>query len=119
MWTYTYTSPYFIMAWCLIKHKDNFIFIGFEIITAAAMKSTFFWDITSSSPVDVRGRFRGTHCLHLLGSKSKHIKKPESNRLQSSALKMEPVPSSETSEIFCRTTRPYIAEVSNFTSHLP
>jgi hypothetical protein len=25
-WSYTYTPQYAFMAWCLIKHRDNFIF---------------------------------------------------------------------------------------------
>jgi len=26
-WIYTCTHPYVFMAWCLVKHRDNFIFI--------------------------------------------------------------------------------------------
>jgi hypothetical protein len=28
----------------LIKHKNNFTFIGFEVLTAVVMKSTIFWE---------------------------------------------------------------------------
>jgi hypothetical protein len=27
IWSYTSTPPYAFMAWCLLKHRDNFIFI--------------------------------------------------------------------------------------------
>jgi hypothetical protein len=26
VWSYTSTPPYFFMAWCLVKHRDNFTF---------------------------------------------------------------------------------------------
>jgi hypothetical protein len=26
-WGYTYTSQYVFMAWCLVKHRDSFIFL--------------------------------------------------------------------------------------------
>jgi len=25
-WSYAFTAPYVSMAWCLVKHKDNFTF---------------------------------------------------------------------------------------------
>jgi hypothetical protein len=25
-WLYTSTPPYYFMAWCLVKHMDNFMF---------------------------------------------------------------------------------------------
>jgi hypothetical protein len=27
-WSYTSTPQYVFMAWCLVKHRDNFTFIG-------------------------------------------------------------------------------------------
>jgi hypothetical protein len=29
-WSYTSTPRYAFMAWCLVKHKDNFTFIGIK-----------------------------------------------------------------------------------------
>jgi hypothetical protein len=39
--------------------------VGFEILTAMAMKSFVFWDTTPCSPLKVNCRFRGTCRLHL------------------------------------------------------
>jgi hypothetical protein len=33
---------------------------GFEVLTAAIMKISVFWDITPCSPLKVNRRFRGT-----------------------------------------------------------
>jgi hypothetical protein len=48
-------------------YEDECIFteVGFLDLTAATMKSTIFWDVTSYNPVDVFRRFGGMHCRHL------------------------------------------------------
>jgi hypothetical protein len=38
--------------------------IGFEVLTAMAMKSSLLWDVTPCSPLKVNGRFEETHRLH-------------------------------------------------------
>jgi hypothetical protein len=29
-WSYTSALPYVFMAWCLVKHRDNFTFLSFS-----------------------------------------------------------------------------------------
>jgi hypothetical protein len=43
--------------------------VGFEVLTAVTIKSSFFWDITPCHVVKVNQRFRGTYWLHLCGRK--------------------------------------------------
>jgi hypothetical protein len=38
----------------------------FQIITAASMKMTVFWDIAACSLVEIDRRFRGDFCLGLM-----------------------------------------------------
>jgi hypothetical protein len=52
-----------------------------EVLTAVAMKSSVFWDITTCGPLKVNLRFEGTYRLCLQGqrihgdvSRSSHIK---------------------------------------------
>jgi hypothetical protein len=62
-----------------------------QILTAAVMKMTVFWGIASCSLVEIDRRFRDAYCLNhpdLL-----------------IALMMEAASTSETSVIFCGTTR--------------
>jgi hypothetical protein len=42
-------------------------FVGYEIFTAVAMKSSVFWDVTPYSPLKVNWRFRGRYRLHSEG----------------------------------------------------
>jgi hypothetical protein len=35
-----------------------------QVITAARMKTTAFWDLAPCSPDEVDRRFRGAYCLH-------------------------------------------------------
>jgi hypothetical protein len=69
----------------------------FEILTAAVMKSTIFWNITPCSPLSVNRRFGGTSRLHLQGWKNKFSMKPA-------------IYCSGTSVDTQRTTRRYIPE---------
>jgi hypothetical protein len=41
--------------------------VGFEVLPAVVMNSSFFWDITLSSLLKVNQRFGGTCRLHLQG----------------------------------------------------
>jgi hypothetical protein len=41
---------------------------GSEALTAMALKSTAFWDMTLRSSVEDRRRFWGTHCLHQISA---------------------------------------------------
>jgi hypothetical protein len=46
---------------------DQFLLVGFEVLTAVVMKSSIFCDITPCSPFIVNRRFGGTYRLHLQG----------------------------------------------------
>jgi hypothetical protein len=39
-WSYTSTPPYVFMAWCLVKHRDNFTFIFISISNAKITKNS-------------------------------------------------------------------------------
>jgi hypothetical protein len=43
------------------------MFVRFQVLTAASMKVTVFWDVTPCSLVEVYRRFRGACCLHHQG----------------------------------------------------
>jgi hypothetical protein len=108
-WSYTYTSPNAFMLWCLIKHRDNFTLVGFQILQALDVKSSVFCDITPCSLLKIIRRFGGIYlidlqvllatCLRLLSCLA-----------YSSTLKMEATCSSETSVDFLQKTRRYIPE---------
>jgi hypothetical protein len=42
----------------------------FQVLTAATIKMTAFWDLASSSLVEVDRRFRGAYYLHYKGNES-------------------------------------------------
>jgi hypothetical protein len=42
----------------------KFVKVRFQVITAASMKMTVFWDIAPFSPVETDRHFRGAYCLH-------------------------------------------------------
>jgi hypothetical protein len=69
------------------KYRD----VTFQVLTAASMKMTAFWDVAPRSLVEVDRRLRGAYCLHQ-GDET-----------------------SETSVYFYETTRRYIPE----SCHLP
>jgi hypothetical protein len=66
-----YATPWFLKQWVAAYSKA----LGFEVLTAVAMKSSVFWDISPYIPVKVNRRFGGTYHLHLQ-SKSKQNKQP-------------------------------------------
>jgi hypothetical protein len=39
--------------------------VGFEVLAMVVMKSSIFWNITPTSPLEVDQHFGGTCCLHL------------------------------------------------------
>jgi hypothetical protein len=41
--------------------------VGFEVLTAAVVKSCKFWDITPCGPLKINKYFGGTCCVHLQG----------------------------------------------------
>jgi hypothetical protein len=47
--------------------RNNFHYVGFEVYTAVAMKSSIFWDTTPCSPLKVNRRFGGTCRVHVQG----------------------------------------------------
>jgi hypothetical protein len=90
--------------WVQTVEKSREVRIRFEVLTAAVMKSSIFWDIMPCSPLEVNGRSGGSRrsvatyftlvsCL-----------------AYSSTLRMEATCSCETSVDFKRTTRRYITE---------
>jgi len=38
-WSYTYTTPYVFMEWCLVKHRDNFAFTLQALLTQGNLKN--------------------------------------------------------------------------------
>jgi hypothetical protein len=68
--------------------------VGFEVLTAFVMESTFFWDVTPCSALSVNRRFVGTYRLHIQWRWRRC--------------------SSETPVNFQRATRRYIPEDSTF-----
>jgi hypothetical protein len=46
-WSYTFTPPYIIMAWCLVKHRDNFAITVEKISTR--QNAVFFKDLSFDS----------------------------------------------------------------------
>jgi hypothetical protein len=71
--------------------------VTFEVVTAASMKMTAFWDTAPYSVAEIDRRFRDAYCLHYQGS------------TQVIAV-MEAVGISETSVNFHETTRRSIPE---------
>jgi hypothetical protein len=49
--------------------------VGFDVLTAVAMQSYTFWDITPCSLLKVNRRFGGTRSRYLLGLRISHAKK--------------------------------------------
>jgi hypothetical protein len=48
-----------------IMHKTtSYDEMRFQVLTAASMKMTVFWDVAPSCLVEVHRRFRGVCCLH-------------------------------------------------------
>jgi hypothetical protein len=60
-------SPYTVsvcISFLLINYVQH---VGFEDLTAEAVNSSFFWDTTLCSVVEVIWHFRGIYSLHLQG----------------------------------------------------
>jgi hypothetical protein len=52
-----------------IPERNTRHYVGLEVLRAALMKSSIFWDIMPHSLLKVNQRFRGTCCLHLQGQR--------------------------------------------------
>jgi hypothetical protein len=111
-------------AQCLTKHglQLRFFFylrIGkseaspkhYDVIRAAVMKSSAFWDTTPWRPLKVNRRFRGTCTLHL---ERWRVSQGETSLACSLTKKMEVICYSETSVDFQRIKRYYIPEHKYF-----
>jgi hypothetical protein len=66
---FNFSDPKWIIPVLNYIHAAFSQFIGFEALTAVAMKSTIFWDITPCSSLSVNWRFGWTYRLHLQGQK--------------------------------------------------
>jgi hypothetical protein len=54
--------------------------VGFEVFTSVTMKSTFFWDETPCSPVEVYQHFGATYGLDLQGRRINHASSQQEAR---------------------------------------
>jgi hypothetical protein len=112
-----------VMLLCSVQQVPNIVcHLGFEALTAVAMKSSVTWNIMPYSPVKFNRRFGEMYLLHLQGRKlSKRIRYKKQAASSASccfklvsclfynlALKMEAICFSKTSVDFRRTTRRYI-----------
>jgi hypothetical protein len=64
----------------IICHASNKIvlkYFQYEVLTAVAMKSSIFWDITPCSPKKVNRRFEGIYRLHVQGGRVSQIRNKE------------------------------------------
>jgi hypothetical protein len=50
------------------------VVVGFEVLTAAVMNNSIFWDIPSRSSLKINRRFGGTCRLYLQGRKISHVR---------------------------------------------
>jgi hypothetical protein len=47
--------------------------LRFQLLTATRMKMAVFWNVASSSRLEIDRRFRGAYCLNNQGDCSKHF----------------------------------------------
>jgi hypothetical protein len=69
MWSYTSSPSYIFMAYCLIKHKENFTFLPihqFYTKPSNILSGMVFWVVMPYSSVTSR-LFVGTICFHIQG----------------------------------------------------
>jgi hypothetical protein len=81
--------------------KNEWLIVGFEVLTAVVMKSIIFWGITQCSLLKVIGRFGGTYRLHLQGRRISRARNQLESRWKAPAFTMV---------AFQRSTRYYIPE---------
>jgi hypothetical protein len=48
---------------------EIFLYVRFEVLMAASMDMTVFWDVTSCSVTEIYRRFRAAYCLHHHGER--------------------------------------------------
>jgi hypothetical protein len=70
-------------------------YVGFQVLTAASMKSIAFREVALCSLVEVDRRFRGAYCLHHQGGET---------------VMMEAVRTSETSVFLNEITQRYVSQ---------
>jgi hypothetical protein len=46
-WSYTSTPQYFFMAWCLVKHRDNFTFHQNTEVNSSTLSTIRIWVLLS------------------------------------------------------------------------
>jgi hypothetical protein len=63
MWFRKYFQMVFCCSCRLLFYLCSY-FVIFEVLIAASMKITAFWDIVPHSLIEVDWRFRGAYCLH-------------------------------------------------------
>jgi hypothetical protein len=61
-------------CWHAVGEESTYL-VRFQVLTAASMNMTVFWDVTPCSLVEIYQRFRGAYCPHhrLDGGGSKHL----------------------------------------------
>jgi hypothetical protein len=57
----------------MFLEKVTSIHVGFDVLTAVAMKNSILWDIMPCSPLKVNRRFGGTYYLHFHGRKGNQV----------------------------------------------
>jgi hypothetical protein len=63
-------GPYSVMygdCYLVGKISGVYLYVRFQVLTAASMKFRGFWDVAPCSHVEVNRRFRGAYCLHHQG----------------------------------------------------
>jgi hypothetical protein len=63
LFTDAFSTPYIIYKLVLNGRMK------FQLLTAASMKITVFWDVAPYSLVEVYRRFKGAYCLHHQGDR--------------------------------------------------
>jgi hypothetical protein len=54
----------YIVGGVMVVHTTEILIVRFQVLTAASMNMTLFWDVTPFSLVVSDRRFRGTFCLY-------------------------------------------------------
>jgi hypothetical protein len=56
------------MVWIVLQNNNLYklvtLHVRFQVLTAASLKMTAFWDVAPCSVVEVGRRFRDAYCLH-------------------------------------------------------
>jgi hypothetical protein len=82
--------------------ENTVTFVGFEILTAIATKTSILWDVTSCGTVKVNTRFGGTYRLHLQSQRVNQTKHQAGSMHRSSFLAWFAFNPEDGSDIFLR-----------------